>query len=147
MLKQLLRLLLKLLFKPKFKRFTVQEFTKSDTAKALRIDNSIKCTDIGKALIYTISTAEKIRRILGVDIEITSGYRCRKLNIAVKGSKYSYHMRGEAFDFKCSLTPKQVCDILKKSDLVYDQMIMYPWGVHIGCPMKRKRMQFIDKTI
>jgi uncharacterized protein YcbK (DUF882 family) len=154
MIKKLFKYIIKLLFKPVektktkkpvFKKFTTEDFTKSNTADRLGIDNSIKSPRIGKNLIYTICIAERVRKLLGVDINITSGYRCKKLNEAVGGSKTSQHKKAQAFDFTCEYSPKEVCRRLKNSNIPYDQLIREPSWTHIGCPVKKKlRRQFID---
>lgn len=39
-----------------------------------------------------------LRRMIGVPLYVTSGYRCKELNSIVKGAKNSLHMRGLAAD-------------------------------------------------
>jgi len=49
-------------------------------------------------LLYIL---EKIRKEYGKPMHITSGYRCRAHNIAVKGTVNSKHMDGMAVDVAC----------------------------------------------
>lgn len=85
--------------------FTVEEFTASDTAARLGIDNSLPATMLPAAQA-TCEMMERIRvrlsRLFGqpVPIVITSGYRCLALNRAIGSSDGSDHVRGMAVDFK-----------------------------------------------
>lgn len=130
---------------PKFDKFTIENFTNSETAEEYKIDNSIKDSRIGKNLIYTISCMEKVRDLLGVDLIITSGYRCEELNTTLWGAKNSQHLRGQACDFVSSLTPKETCDKIKNSDLPFDQLIKESSWIHISFVSTRKpRRQYLD---
>ena len=68
---------------------------------------------------------QPIREHFGVPIHISSGYRSKALNTAVKGSLSSQHCTVEAIDIDrdgTSITNKQVFDYIK-DNLVFDQMI------------------------
>ena len=80
------------------KFFSIEEMTKSATAKRLGIDNS-PSPEIENNLVRLIETVlDPIRERYGSPLRISSGYRCKKLNDAVDGSKTSQHMKGEAAD-------------------------------------------------
>jgi len=81
--------------------FTLEEFTASDNAQRLRIDNSLPPELLNKAAI-TAEMMERIRSALGnKPIIITSGYRCLALNRAIRSSDGSDHVKAMAVDFKC----------------------------------------------
>lgn len=77
--------------------FKLSEFTRSNTAQKLGLDN----TPTDGALVNLPRTAqmlESVRAHLGVPITITSGYRCPALNRAVGGATSSDHAQGMAAD-------------------------------------------------
>lgn len=78
--------------------FTLEELTKSSTAKRLKIDNTPNA-EILKNLQYGVDKVlDPLRRIIQKPIIITSGYRCEKLNKAVGGVSNSWHQLGNAAD-------------------------------------------------
>jgi len=116
--------------------FTLEEFTTSDTATRLQIDN-VPGVDVLKNLVHTAEGLEKVRAFLGYPLKITSGYRSLELNRHVGSKDNSQHVKGEAADFMCPQfgSPKQIVSALVKSDLVFDQLIQEfaPQGwVHIS---------------
>lgn len=85
------------------KYFTLEELTRSDTAKKLGIDNEPKDDFTISNLHWIMTRLDKIREAWGKPIIITSGYRCEKLNQAVGGVTTSYHQLGLAVDIKWDL--------------------------------------------
>lgn len=80
--------------------FTLQEFVRSDKARAKGIDNSLPPQMLTEAQ-NTAAMMERIRAHLGgVPILVTSGYRCPQLNRAVGGAAGSDHVQAMAVDFK-----------------------------------------------
>lgn len=82
--------------------FTLEELTRSATAKARGIDNTPTERDKANLKRLAAQVLEPLRKMAGVPIIVTSGYRCPKLNAAVGGEPTSQHMRGEAADIKCA---------------------------------------------
>lgn len=130
------------------KHFTLLEFTASDAARRLRIDNTPGTTAL-HALQRLAELMEQVRDVLGgVPILISSGYRSAALNAAVGGSATSAHLLGLAADFTAPAfgTPRAICEELIAAGLVWDQLILeHPsaeasggrW-VHIGLPQLGK---------
>ena len=82
------------------KYFSINELTRSATANRLGIDNA-PSDAIKKNLEKLINTVlDPLREAWGAPIIVTSGYRCPALNRAVKGSKTSQHVLGQAADLK-----------------------------------------------
>ena len=90
------------------KYFTLQECIYSATAEARGIDNT-PSPEIEAHIVESVETLlDPLREaweaycrqhnLSGVGINISSGYRCPKLNAAVGGSSTSAHMSGYAFD-------------------------------------------------
>ena len=80
------------------KYFTISEMLRSDTALKMRIWNgaTLEHEENMRALIENL--LDPLREQYGHPIEVSSGYRCPKLNAAVNGAPNSQHMRGEAAD-------------------------------------------------
>ena len=96
--------------------------------------------------LYTLAQAlEKVRKACGNNpITILSGYRSPDVNAAVKGSKTSAHMKGLAADFIVgNMTIKEVFDTIRKSGIVYDQLILEPSWVHIGLAAVPRKQNLI----
>jgi hypothetical protein len=79
--------------------FTLAEFTASDTAARLNIDNSLP-DELREAAHQTLEMMERIRFHIDAPITITSGYRCEALNRAVGSKPGSDHTLAYAVDFK-----------------------------------------------
>ena len=78
--------------------FRLSEFTRSDTAKRLGIENECSSVEQVLNLAYLCHMVLQPLRDRFGPIRITSGYRCPELNGAVGGASNSQHMRGEAAD-------------------------------------------------
>ena len=80
------------------RNFTIQELTASTTTEAKKINNdpTPEVLENLKQLINNV--LDPLRNAYGKPIIVTSGYRSPALNAAVKGSKTSQHMKGQAAD-------------------------------------------------
>lgn len=84
--------------------FNLNEFERSDKAKACGIDNSIPTTLINNVTNLCKEILEPFRKQFKVPVVITSGYRCPALNLKVGGANNSQHMMGEAADIRIPKT-------------------------------------------
>ncbi len=82
------------------KNFTLQEYTKSQTAVRQGIDNNPSEEHLTKAKALFENVIQPVRDKFGVTV-INSGYRGPQLNMAVGGSSNSQHCKGEAVDIEC----------------------------------------------
>ena len=80
------------------KHFTLEEFTRSSTAKARGIDNTVPEKLIPALRNLCETVLEPLREQAKEPVIISSGYRCPALNKAVGGTNTSQHMKGEACD-------------------------------------------------
>ncbi|PFH11000.1 peptidase M15-like protein [Collimonas sp. PA-H2] len=123
---------------PLTEHFTLQEFTRSDKARSLSIDNTP-----APAVIANLRRLAKFTELVrlelgGAAIIISSGYRCQALNRAVGGAGNSAHLDGLACDFTAPAfgTPMEIGQALEKSYLQFDQLIYERVGgavwVHLG---------------
>ena len=78
--------------------FSMQEFTRSDTAKRRGIDNNPSLEHAEAALELFEHIVQPIREHFGTSIFLSSGYRSHALNKAIGGSQTSQHSKGEAVD-------------------------------------------------
>jgi len=115
--------------------FTLEEFTFSDTAARLGIDNTPPA-DIVARLRIVAANLENLRKVLDSPLRITSCYRSPQLNAQVPGSANdSAHTLGWAADFVCPQfgTPLDVCQVLASSNIRFDQLIHeYGTWTHIS---------------
>lgn len=117
------------------KNFSVSEFIYSDTAKQKGIDNAPSAKEIENIKKLVINVVQPARDWLGSPIYINSGYRCKKLNTAVKGSKTSDHMTGCAVDITTRDKAKnEALFIWLKHNVKYKQLIWENNGqwIHIS---------------
>lgn len=129
--------------------FTLEEMTVSRTAVMREIDNTPSKKTI-ENLKKTCEVLEAVRRLLGVPVIITSGYRAPLLNKAVGGSEHSAHMRGFAADFIAPGygSPYAVAQAIKESGIKYDQLIHeYGNWVHLGLSEDPDMWRSQDLTI
>lgn len=113
--------------------FTLEEFTHSNIASRLRIDNRVP-DELMANIQLTANKLELVRKVLGFPIMITSGYRCPLLNARVGGVSTSAHTKGLAVDFHCAYgTPKEICQRLIDTGVQFDKLIQeHNQWVHIG---------------
>jgi hypothetical protein len=103
--------------------FTLQEFTKSQTALRLGIDNTPGPEHLSNATELFRNVVQQVRDKFGVTV-INSGYRGPKLNEAIGGASSSQHCKGEAVDIECPGTPNYDVAKFIEDELDYDQLIL-----------------------
>lgn len=95
--------------------FTLDEFTRSDTATRLGIGNALP-EHLRDEARQTLEMAERIRAHLGgKPLFITSGYRSPELNRILNSRPTSDHLQAAAIDFICPAfgSPIEVCFALQ----------------------------------
>jgi uncharacterized protein YcbK (DUF882 family) len=125
------------------KYFTIKELCKSTTANKLGIDNT-PTEEVEKNLTALVDNVlDALREAWGRPLTVNSGYRCAKLNTAVKGSKTSQHMTGCAADITTGSkeSNKKLFELAQNLKLPFDQLIdeyNYSW-VHISYNSRNRR--------
>ena len=108
------------------KHVSYNEATKSATATRLGIDNTPSETILSNMRYVAENVFEPVRTHFCVPIGISSFYRSAALNKAVKGSKTSQHVKGEAIDIDADIfgiiTNKNIFDYIRKN-LNFNQLI------------------------
>lgn len=82
------------------KYFTIKEFTFSDKAKQLHIDNTPPQEIVEHITEFVDCILDRIREEWGSALIISSGYRCDALNKAVGGANTSGHKFGWCADLQ-----------------------------------------------
>ena len=80
--------------------FSIEEMTKSATAKRLGIDNTPSDKIKKNLTLFIEKILDPIREDWGSPISVSSGYRCPELNKAVGGAKTSGHQYGFCADLQ-----------------------------------------------
>lgn len=106
-------------------------------AEGFYIDNSIP-SEYVKLNIHALVTLllQPLRDACGYPLNVNSGYRCKKLNDLVGGSKNSQHIKGQAADI-ASDAPIRLARIIIDRELDFDQMILYPNFIHLSYTIER----------
>lgn len=122
--------------------FTLEEFTRSSTAKRLKIDNT-PSDEVIRNIEYGVQMVlDPLRRMLQTPITITSGYRCSALNKAVGGVPNSWHTKGNAADIRVKDEEEakaifQVLKTLPSVDTVLFEHSANSIWMHVQWDMKR----------
>ena len=111
------------------KHISYKEATHSNYAKQHNITNKPKAEDVKNMELLAEMVFEPLREWVGCPIRVNSMFRSEKLNTALKGSKTSSHMKGQAMDITFMACGKEGCksnlDMFYyiKDNLDFDQLI------------------------
>ena len=88
---------------------------------------------------------EPLREQAQKAVNVSSGYRCQRLNAFVGGSFTSQHMMGQAADLRVAgLTIPQTIDLIRELDLPFDQIISeFGRWVHVSYSARDRRQVMI----
>jgi uncharacterized protein YcbK (DUF882 family) len=123
--------------------FTLEEMTASEYAARNGIKNNPSETAVQNLILLCQNVLEPLRQIVQKPVIIISGYRSKKLNVAIGGSSTSQHMKGQAADFiVVGLTVKEIFNIVA-GQLPFDQLILeYGQWVHASFhePLRKDKL-------
>jgi len=111
------------------KHISYKEATHSNYAKQHKITNKPKEEHIENMELLAEKVFEPLREWVGCPIRVNSMFRSEKLNSALKGSKTSSHLKGQAMDITSMACEKDDCksnlDMFHyiKDNLDFDQLI------------------------
>ena len=142
--------------------FDLSEFTHSETAVRLGIDNT-PSEEVIKRLEVLAKGMERIRAVLGVPIKISSGYRCEELEKVLCAKDFAgwcrrhgkdqkkpdswneyfarkAHPKGYACDFTAPRfgTPAQIVKVLCNAGIKCDQIIEEGTWAHVSFDPKMR---------
>jgi zinc D-Ala-D-Ala carboxypeptidase len=108
--------------------FTLEQLTRSQTATRLKIENKPNDNEIEALKWLCIKILDPLVKLfetkkLGT-LQLTSGFRSLSLNRSIGSKATSQHTKGQACDFVVNgMTVNQAYDLIKGTDLPYDQLI------------------------
>lgn len=113
------------------KNFRLNELIKSKTAIKMGIDNTPTSVEIDNLKELCKNVLQPIRDVYNKPIVVDSGYRCKRVNELVGGSKTSGHLYGQAADIHSQSDTikdnKELWDVIIKlieeKAIVVDQLI------------------------
>lgn len=123
------------------------EATNSPTALKLGINNNPDEVTLQRMKLVAKECFEKVRAFYGKPIKVNSFYRSPELNKAVKGSKTSQHVKGEAIDLSAgSKEQNKILFDWMRLNLDYDQLILENGGIwiHVSYKSKGNRKQVLN---
>lgn len=126
--------------------FKISELIHSDLAIQNNIDNLPDINALDNMLELIFNCLQPIRDLIKKPIIVTSGYRNQQINFLAGGAFNSQHKEGKAADFIIKgMTPKQIIEIIKNSNIEYDQLIDERTWVHISFNKGNNRKQILRK--
>lgn len=138
-----------LMYKLKGQFFTIDELTKSATAKYKGIDNTPSEEVKENLYILIKDVLDPVRLKYGSYIKVNSGYRSPQLNKALGGAVSSQHLTGEAADITGGSIDKnkEIFKIIAESGN-FDQLIWEKDGVwvHVSYKANGNRKQILNFT-
>lgn len=125
--------------------FKISELIHSDIAIQNNINNMPDIDSLNSMLELIFYCLQPIRDLIKKPMIITSGFRCQKVNFFAGGKINSQHLTGQAVDFKINgMQPKEIVEVIKKSNIEYDQLINeYDKWVHISFNKGKNRRQVL----
>jgi uncharacterized protein YcbK (DUF882 family) len=114
------------------KYFTLKELTRTATGKP----NTPGSEEQKNLANLVEKVLDPLREMYGKPIRVNSGYRSMAVNIDIKGSSTSQHLKGEAADITAG-TPaenRRLFEMLANGGYVFDQLIdeqHYSW-IHVS---------------
>ena len=133
------------------KEVTWKDLCKSATAERSRIENMPD----GGSIVNLEALIEYIVKPIYEQFptaEVTSGYRCDRLNEKIGGAKGSQHTKGQAVDLVLIIPGKNLEESLKElynfiaCTLPFDQMIIHHTYIHVSWRAMNRRLEIINKA-
>ena len=106
------------------KNFVLSEFTKSQAAERLGIDNTPSQVVVNNLKLLVSNVLQPVRDHYGRTMVVSSGYRSPALNKAVGGAKTSDHMTGCAADIEIPGIANYDLAVYIRDNLPFTQVIL-----------------------
>jgi hypothetical protein len=113
--------------------FTLEELTFTEHRQFDNTPNEQELANLQRLALFL----EEVKKLLGGKaIIVNSAYRSEEVNRAVKSKDTSQHRHGCAADIRVpGMTPDEVVQAIKASDLQYDQLIReFDAWTHVSIP-------------
>lgn len=104
--------------------FWLYEFTRSQKATRLGIDNTPPADVVANIQALVSVVLQPLRSMICIPINISSGYRSSELNAAIGGSQNSQHIVGKAADIEAfGLGNVALAEVIRQN-FHFDQLIL-----------------------
>lgn len=104
--------------------FTLSELIHSDMAVKYNINNMPDIKTCDNLLYLICDCLQPVRDLFQKPVIISSGFRTKRLNELLNGSKTSEHLTGCAADFTIrGLTVNEIVQRIRKSTIPFNQLI------------------------
>lgn len=132
--------------------FTLEELYHSNTAIANGIDNTPNAEQVKRLTALTVHVLQPTRNYLKHALNVNVAFRCMKLNLKLKGSLSSQHLKGEAADLdNGDGENRKIFDYIREN-LEFDQLILEggtdeePGWIHVSYSISHNRKQVLEKV-
>ena len=131
--------------------FSLHEFTRSQTATRLNIDNSASEQVIKNLQALCLGVLQPVRDYFQRPMIISSGFRCQELNSRINGSPNSQHVLGQAADIEVLEVGNLELSDWIHHNLSYDHLILefhnpekdpHSGWVHVSFNSKENRHEY-----
>lgn len=127
--------------------FNISEFEYSSTAFIMKIDNSIPKELIMNVVRLHDNILFPLRKATGCAVNISSGYRCDKLNKVIGGVQNSQHSEANAADFTVKGQSNLAVVNWIRKNCEFDQLILEKvdgreW-IHVSYNFGKNRKQVL----
>tara|TARA_Y100000034_G_C6907825_1_gene421828 strand:- start:212 stop:670 length:459 start_codon:yes stop_codon:yes gene_type:complete len=113
--------------------FSLNEFIYSETANSMGIANIPSVNEILYIQKLVDNVLQPLRDQIQKPIKINSGFRCLRLNRALKSKDTSQHRLGQAADIEVpGLSNLVLAKVIKNGDYDFDQLILEFWESEKG---------------
>ena len=125
--------------------FKISELIYSEKAIENNINNMPDINSLDNMLDLIFHCLQPVRELIKKPMVITSGFRNPIVNRLVGGKENSQHKTGQAADFTIlGMTPAQIIEIIRKSNIEYDQLINeHDSWVHISYNKGKNRKEVL----
>jgi hypothetical protein len=104
--------------------FTLDEMTRSETARREGIPNEPGATEVGRLQALCAAVLDPLRESIGQPVKVNSGYRSPDLNRHIRGAEDSQHVQGMAADLQApGLRVLELFQRIIQLGLPFDQLI------------------------
>lgn len=103
------------------KNFSLAELTKTQVRN---VDNTPNQTQLNNIILLVKNVLQPLRDLIGKPINVNSCFRSEKVNTAIKGSKTSQHVSGEAVDLEVNTMSNYDLAKIIIANFKFDQIIL-----------------------
>lgn len=130
--------------------FKLGEMLVSQTAVRQEITEQFEPSQqvIDNLTALCVNVLQPLREMIKKPVNVTSGYRCKRVNTAIGGAKKSQHLVGQAADINIKgKTTEALFQYIKNSGIPFDQLIQeFDSWVHVSYNSQGNRGEVLRAT-